>query len=112
MYKSLIILDVQAAEACLPVPGPRPPPRPHAFQCDSRYGTWDASPWTYEVPVGDFCSTRSHLPGRPVCARNEWREAPRIRIADGEGTECMINMFNSPGKQQSLTNLNTNLLYL
>ena len=92
----LISLFVQSGEAC--DSRPRPPPRPHRFQCNNRYGAWDPSPWTYTVPVGDFCSSRRDLPGRPDCARNAMRDAPKIRIVDGEGTECMIRMYNSPGK--------------
>ena len=92
-------IPVQVIEACSPPP---PPPRPHAFQCDNRYGTWDPRPWTYKVPVGDFCSSRALLPGKPDCARNARRNAPRISINDGEGTECMIEMFNSPGTKTLL----------
>ena len=91
-------IPIQVTEACFRPAPPRPPPPPHRFHCDSQYGSWDPSRWTYQVPNGDFCSSRNSLPGRPVCARNERREAPKIVINDGEGTDCMIEMFNSPGK--------------
>ena len=84
-----IKIPIQVVEAC-------GPPPPHTFQCN-QYDSWDPSPWTYTVPVGDFCSSENLLPGKPDCAKNVRRDAPRISIFDGEGTDCMIEMYNSPG---------------
>ena len=33
----------------------------YAFTCHE-YDSWDQSPKTYEVPIGDFCSSDSYVP--------------------------------------------------
>ena len=74
----------------------------HTFQCP-QYDIWDATPWTYEVPIGDFCSTKHNSPLIPdYCTKNERREAPKILIHDGEGTDCILKMYESPGKTCSI----------
>ena len=81
-------------EGCSPVQ--------YTFQCP-QYDSWDSTPWTYVIPAGDFCFSKSNPPVTPdYCTENERREAPKILIHDGEGTECMIKMYDSPGKVFSI----------
>ena len=69
----------------------------YTFQCP-QYDNWDPNPWTYEVPIGDFCASKRNPPVMPdYCTKNQRREAPKILINDGEGTDCMIMMYESPG---------------
>ena len=93
-------LFIQAAEGCRRRVKPPPifTPPAHTFRC-SQYESWDQSPKTYIVPAGDFCSGLLIPPARPECARNVNRDAPRISIFDGEGTDCSISMMLSPGTQ-------------
>ena len=94
---------IQLANGCYKRPRPPLPPpfflRPvHTFRC-SQYDSWDQSPKTFVVPAGDFCSSLLIPPAKPQCARNKNTDAPRLSIFDGEGTDCTIKMFNSPGMQ-------------
>ena len=74
---------------------------PHTFQCN-QYDGWDQSPWTYEVPIGDFCSTPFTLPVLPKCAEGNERDAPKISITDAEGTDCSIEMYKAPSDPQNM----------
>ena len=63
------------------------------------YDSWGQK--TYEVPVGDFCSNAITLK-KPYCAKgtkvfSNKDKTPTISIRDGEGTDCTISMYNSPG---------------
>ena len=78
---------------------------PHTFQCN-QYDGWDQSPWTYEVPIGDFCSTPFTLPVLPKCAEGNERDAPKISITDAEGTDCSIEMYKAPSDPQNMECLN------
>ena len=99
----LYCLFIQLANGCYKRPRPPLPPpfflRPvHTFRC-SQYDSWDQSPKTFVVPAGDFCSSLLIPPAKPQCARNKNTDAPRLSIFDGEGTDCTIEMYNSPGTQ-------------
>ena len=68
------------------------------FQC-SAYDIWDPNPQTYTVPIGDFCSE----PKLPNCASAEANaDALTVDINDGEGTECTLDLQNSPGTQNTV----------
>ena len=89
-----ILVRIDTSEGCSPAQ--------NTFQCP-QYNSWDPRPWTYVVPVGNFCYSKHNAPVLPdYCTENECREAPKILIHDGEGTECMIKMYNSPGKIWSI----------
>ena len=100
----LYYLFIQLVDGCYNRPRPPPPPfflRPtHTFRC-SQFDSWDQSPKTFIIPAGDFCSSLLIPPPKPQCAKNKNRDAPRLSIFDGEGTDCSIEMFNSPGMQSN-----------
>ena len=59
------------------------------------------------MPDGDFCSdlsdaTDPDLPKLPSCANSVDADALTVDINDGEGTECMIDLQNSPGTQNTV----------
>ena len=81
---------------------PEPPnwtPKENTFEC-TMYDSWGTN--TYTVPVGDFCSRKTIPPTKPKCAKSTDVEAPNIYVYDGEGTDCTIQMYNSPGTKNFL----------
>ena len=72
---------------------------PNTFQC-SAYDSWAHNIQTYTVPDGEFCWD-DKFPKSPNCANTVCEARAddlNFDINDGEGTNCMIDVKNSPGK--------------